>query len=88
MFKLQNPLTNHESPDELNWLLLDSERVIGPTAYGTVSIGKAKKNQRYGVRLLVCAQTRSLVESFSKHGLLVVDVSYYSTTTSARLVNQ
>jgi hypothetical protein len=63
MFKLQNPLTSHESPDELNWLFLDSERVIGPTAYGTVSIGKEEK-KRYGERLLVCAQTRSLVESF------------------------
>ena len=87
MFKLQNPLTNHESPDERNWVFLDSERVIGPTAYGTVSIGKAK-NKRYGVRLLVCVLTRSLVESFSKHGLLVVDVSHYSTTTSAGLVHQ
>jgi hypothetical protein len=46
MFKLQNPLTSHESPDELNWLFLDSERVIGPTAYGTVSIGKAKKKKK------------------------------------------
>lgn len=41
MFKLQNPLTSHDPPDELNWLFLDSERVICPTAYGTVSIGKA-----------------------------------------------
>ena len=54
MFKLQNPLTRHECPDEFNWLFLDSEWVIGPMAYDTVSIGKAKTKDTEK-RLLVCA---------------------------------
>jgi hypothetical protein len=45
MFKLQDPLSSSESPDEINWLFLDSEQAIGPTAYGTVSIWKEQKRK-------------------------------------------
>jgi hypothetical protein len=85
MFKLQDPLTNSESPDELNWPFLDPEQVIGPTAYGTVSTGEAKKKKRYGERLRLYRRGRLWS---SLPNVVCWLLTYYSTTASAGLVHQ